>query len=374
MERSFEEWGSVYDGLYPTFQSLVDKLETLVGELLEEADLSYAWTYTWVFSTQHFLERAFRARRRGKKVGNPVALPGFAGVGVVAHDPDRARRIAEVVEREFDVDQEASILYSETAAQRSALIDPDTTRREQRYRFAEYFVSIPAARTALTEWKPYEGLGVNVDVQTLLQYTGDRVDHDLPYVWDDSYPGEVRERLADYVSLLAAADEQYDRVLSAIQDTRARYEEEFARGELDVELNAESLGAYLRVSPAASALNDLAVGAGLQSDEDYTPMGTQLEQGAFWLLRQNGIATVRQLDEFLRNAAARAPDVFRDIARLSGEAGYLPWSTADSNVEWLVLVLRRADPETISLMRYYDEIEDALNTLIGNPVSRPEAP
>ena len=41
-------------------------------------------------------------------------------------------------------------------------------------------------------------------------------------------------------------------------------------------------------------------------------------------------------------------------------------------VEWPWLVLRRADPDTISLLRYHDAIEYALNTLIGNPVPAEE--
>ena len=64
----------------------------------------------------------------------------------------------------------------------------------------------------------------------------------------------------------------------------------------------------------------------------------------------------------------------RDIASLSSEAAFLPWAIPDSIVEWLVLVLRRADSETVSFVGYYDEIDDAVNTLIGNPVRSREAP
>jgi hypothetical protein len=33
-------------------------------------------------------------------------------------------------------------------------------------------------------------------------------------------------------------------------------------------------------------------------------------------------------------------------------------------------VLRRADAETVSLMRYRSDIEDGINAVIGNPVTR----
>jgi GTP pyrophosphokinase len=374
-DSPLDEWEGIYDGLHPTFTSFVDKLETLLGELLAEDDVSYAWTYTWAFGTHTVLERAYRARRLGKRVDDPLKLPGFAGVGIVAHNAGRARRIAEIVEREFDVDQEASVLYAEVVAKQIELASPDNARRGERYPFAQYFVSIPDARATLTEWAPYRGLRVNVDIQTLLQYTWERVEHDLPYHWERTYPTEVREQIARYVALIAAADEEYERIWTTIEDLREGYENELARGELDVELNAESLIAYLRVSDAVAALVQVGVDAGLQVDEDeFLPRPSSIEQSLLWVLKQSGIDSIRQLDEFIQSAATRAPHVLRDIARLSSEAGFLPWALPDSIVEWLVLVLRRADSETVSLVRYYDQIEDTVNTLIGNVVRSREAP
>jgi hypothetical protein len=58
----------------------------------------------------------------------------------------------------------------------------------------------------------------------------------------------------------------------------------------------------------------------------------------------------------------------------SGERGFAPWALPDSIVSWLALVLRRADAGTVALMRFADEIEDALNAIIGNPSEGRDAP
>jgi hypothetical protein len=64
------------------------------------------------------------------------------------------------------------------------------------------------------------------------------------------------------------------------------------------------------------------------------------------------------------------PAILADIAAATKERGFQPWALSDSIVEWLLLVLRRADAETVSLMRYFKPIEDGINAVIGNPVTR----
>jgi putative GTP pyrophosphokinase len=347
-DRSPDEWGEIYERGRPTLRAFVDKLETLFDELLD----SYAWCYTWAEREDSFVDRLYRARRAGVVFENPLKeMLGFAGLGIVVADLSRARTAAETVERELEVNHDVSLLSP-----------PDSDSP-----FPQYFVSVPSAWAALSEWRPYEGLWVNIDIQTLMQYAWERADTDLPYYWHESYPAPVREQFAEYSSLFATADERFEGIWGAIERLRREYEEEVVSGNLELELNGESLGAYLTASDTVAELLRIGIAAGLDPDEEYAPNRLQTEQ-TLWLLRRGGIETIRQLEDFLQSSSARAGDVLTDIGRLSTEAGFTPKALPDSIVEWLFLVLRRADPETVSLVRFYGEIEDALNTLIGNPV------
>jgi hypothetical protein len=188
-DRTLEQWGEIYGRQRPTIVAFVEKLEALFDELLED----YAWMYTWADRRGTFVDRLFRTRRAGVAFDNPLKeLLGFAGLGVVVIDLDRAANAANTVERELDVNREVSAFPE----------DPGTDQP-----FRQYLVSIPSAWEALSEWRPYGGLWVNIDIQTLQQYAWDRVDSDLPYYWHSSYPREVQDQIAEYTSLTAAADD-----------------------------------------------------------------------------------------------------------------------------------------------------------------------
>ncbi len=93
-----------------------------------------------------------------------------------------------------------------------------------------------------------------------------------------------------------------------------------------------------------------------------------LEQRLLWVLERHGISTLAELDRFLRDTAGRAPGVLAEIARVSSDRGFVPFADDVSIVTWLVLVLHRAGAETVALTSFSEELETALNTLIGNAV------
>jgi hypothetical protein len=360
-----EDWAAEYEGVRPTYDAFTDKLEDLLQDLLENEDVSYAWSYTWSMSESTFTHRLYDAHRHDQHFEDPLReLPNLAGVGFVAYDLDGARALGEIVERELAVDEEETISPADAATQNLNLAS-----RGQSYAFPRYRVSLSSQRAGLPEWRPYEGLHANVDVQTLLQYVCERAHNDFPYEHAESYPAEAQQAVAQFAASLVAADADLSQVRSVLGELKDRYEEAVVRGDLDLDLNGESLRAYLRTSGRVQALVDTAVDAGLQREDSYVLDRPHLEDGVLWLVRHNGFRTLRAVDEYFGAIMERAPHILGEISRLATEEGYKPWAHADSIVEWLLLVLRRADTETILMLRYRPEIDYALNTLIGNPAA-----
>jgi ppGpp synthetase/RelA/SpoT-type nucleotidyltranferase len=62
-------------------------------------------------------------------------------------------------------------------------------------------------------------------------------------------------------------------------------------------------------------------------------------------------------------SVARAPGVIADVARIATDRGFTPYGVRNSILAWLLLVLNRADAETVAVADFYEEIEFALNTL-----------
>jgi ppGpp synthetase/RelA/SpoT-type nucleotidyltranferase len=368
-DRTVDDWLAVYDEVRPTYRALVDKLQDLLEELFEAEDVDYEWTTTWLASRGRFEDSLCRALRNGEEIEDPFRdLPDFAGVTVIVSALPEIDAVADLVERELDVDHDASVSAEAAETRRE-----DFSRKPPLgYEGVRYATQITSGRAQLTEWKPYRDLRAQVEVQTVLQHAWEMLDQNLPYYEGSSYPPTARLDLGDLEGLIAAADRQHEQVWGSLDEEHKRYQELVGRRELDLELNGESVAAYLDSSDTVAALVEAALAAGFRpTTEPFEPDRTALEQQTLWLFRCAEFRTLAELDAFLANAKDRAREILGDIATISIERDFQPWALRESIVEWLVLVLQRADAELVELMRYRDEVAAALNTLIGNPVGEP---
>jgi hypothetical protein len=178
----------------------------------------------------------------------------------------------------------------------------------------------------------------------------------------------VRDLVTRSARGLSAIDADLAEANRALWRLLAEYEETIATGDLRLPLNGVSLLAYIRTSELVRSLTEVAVDVGFEAYADYEPSWQAIEPGILWLLRVDDLHTLAELEDFLKQATPRARDTLAELARLTSDRDFTPWALPETVVEWLWLVLRRSDPETISFLKYRDELEAALNTLIGNPV------
>jgi hypothetical protein len=182
----------------------------------------------------------------------------------------------------------------------------------------------------------------------------------------------VHEHIARAVELIAEADRELAGAESEAWNLARRYGESIANGDLELNLNGSSLAAYLRTSEVVSELVRIGEEAGLQrDDEPEEPGDWAVEQRHLWLLSRMGLTTIPELDSVLRASLGRAPDILGELARVAGERDLRPYATRESVVAWMLLVLDRADRREVNLTSFAEEIEYALNTLIGNPLPPP---
>ena len=307
------------------------------------------------------------ARGAPVNIDNPLeSTMRVAGVTVMVETPASLPQIVELVRREFMVDLAGSLSIEEAGALNERLAGPDNVA----YASPHYLVSLDERRLELGEWSRFAGLKIRIEVKTLLQDAWERIDRDLPFYVATSYPPEVRDLLARSALGLSAIDADLAEAKDAIQRLLGEYEEAVAAGELQLPVNGISLLAYVRTSELVRSLTELGADVGLASVPDYEPELTDIEHRVLWLLRSADVHTLAELEDFLKQATPRARDTLTELVRVTTDQGYTPSALPESIVEWLWLVLHRVDAETISMLRYWDEIEHALNTLIGNPTTR----
>jgi hypothetical protein len=183
-----------------------------------------------------------------------------------------------------------------------------------------------------------------------------------------AYPVELRDTLVRLASSVEATDTELALVSHSVEHLLGEYRQSVEAGELDLPLNGITLLAYLHVSELVQSIVELAAEVGFRYDEDDWPSWVDMEDFTLWLLRRDGVGSLAELDAFLRSVLPRTRETLERFLELTVDQGFTPWALRDDLVEWLWLVFHRADAETVALVHYRDEVERAVNTLIGNPV------
>ena len=324
---------------------------------------------SWTSSVDRYRDALWRRRSADQSGVDPATSsgPSVGGVRIVTYNPSCFDTIVTLVDDEFLIDTSASNSGSEPR-DRHMHRRSDTAPIE--YPFPRYVIALTDER-CLPEWKPYEGLRAEVDVMTLMQYSWERIDRNLAYYWAGTYPSKTRSLLDDAIGHLVAADEALADFENLTADLEQEYIDAIRRGDVDLELNGDSLGSYLREAEVVSSLTAAAIDAGMRPDDDPPWL---FSEELLWLLRMSDIRSLPDLDRFLHDASDRASDLLRQITLLTGEREFVPVGSPYWIVMWLVLVLRRADSTTVWLTRNREELEYALNTLIGNRVASDDEP
>ena len=366
--RSDREWADFFSEQQGLYEAFADNLERLLETLLYENSIDYSWALAFLRGPD--VEDIKQARRPGLAFDNPLETLRLAGVTIFVETSAVVPEIVDLVNREFSVDLAGSLTVDEAAARNARLSDLSELAYESPY----YLVSLDERRSGLAEWAPFAGLQVRIEVKTELQNAWERIDRDLPFFAATSYPREVRDLLARSALRLSTIDADLAEARHAVFRLLAEYEEAIAAGELELPVNGISLLAYMTTSDLVGSLTELGQNVGLETMPDYAPGWQEIEHGILGLLRRADVHTIGELEDFLKQATPRARETLTELVRVATDQGFTPLAQPESIVEWLWLVLHRADGETISALSYVDEVEYALNTLIGNPTTRASAP
>jgi len=370
--RSDQEWIDFYADQSGIYDAFTESLESLIETLLEEEEIEYAWIHPFTSAPIVLAGQIGRARRAGRVYDNPLESPlRVSGVSIRLANLVPVAEIDELIRREFAVDPAGSLSAEEAAALTERLADP-LAADSLSYDFLHYLISLDERRLELPEWSRFAGLKVRLEVKTHLQNAWDEIDVGSPFFLAETYPAEVRELLARSIRTLSAVDADLTRARHTVWRLFSEYEEAIAAGDLQLPVNGVALLAYMQTSELVQSLREVGQDVGLTSEPEYQPGWETIESGIFWLLRRADVHTIAELEEFLKQATPRARETLAELARLATDRGFTPPALPESIVEWLWLVLRRADAETVSQLYYVEELQYALNTLIGNPVHADE--
>lgn len=226
------DWVARYEEERPRYERLTLKLKSLFEELLNHEGIKFI-----VEGRAKDIE-SFKGKMNRKDYENPFdEMTDLCGVRIVLQSLKDLDAVIELIEREFSVDQNRSI-------NKGDILEPDRFG----YLSQHFIIKMNDSRKDLSEWKDLAGLWAEVQIRTVLQHAWAVISHSLDYKKERDVPKELRRRLNRLSALFELADEELDSIIDDVESLSEEYRLRLSANRPDVELNADSLRAYLKTS------------------------------------------------------------------------------------------------------------------------------
>ena len=227
-----------YEEERPRYERFTKKLHSLLDELLRAKGLEVVLESR----TKAAASFAEKLNRPEKKYDDPLReVTDLSGVRIIVQTLADVPVVASLIAKEFAVDQARSLRKSDQ-------LDDDRFG----YLSDHYIAQLKDPRTKLQEWDGLTGLNAELQVRTILQHAWASVQYSLDYKSSYDIPKNLRRRLFRLSALFELADEELNQIGADARALSAKYSEQVNITPGDVELNVDSLKAYLEKSPTVA--------------------------------------------------------------------------------------------------------------------------
>jgi ppGpp synthetase/RelA/SpoT-type nucleotidyltranferase len=242
----------------PSYEAFSLRIHALLEELLKTNKIPFSQIEHRAKTLRSFMNKLER-----KKYENPFTdIKDLAGIRVITYYQDDLKRLLEVLQREFTIDQDHSIDKLDAL-----------NINEFGYRSHHLIVSLKSPRKELIEWKDFADFSAEIQVRSILQHAWAAISHKLDYKTAAQAPSEMLRQLFRLSALLELADEQFSLLRDSDKNIISRYEKELAKGELDISIDLYSLKEYVHSIINLREWFQLGIDAGLKPDPDQeTPV------------------------------------------------------------------------------------------------------
>ena len=274
--KDIDKATSWYEQNQLLYGSLAKKVAEILKENIEEENIQYQG----ITHRGKSLE-SFTAKAKEEKYTDPVdQIKDMAGIRVITYLETDVSKIAEIVERLFDIDLSNSL-------DQSKLLGSDRLG----YRSVHYVAKFDKNRCKLPEYKRYEGLPFEIQIRSLLQHAWAEIEHDRNYKFSGKLPTELERRFYLVAGALEMADREFVAIAAEIDKYKTEVKQDLMKGDLDIEITTASLIEYL-----SSKFSRLA--KRIPEERRYSIDGS-LAKTIIEELELFGISTLDQLDKVI---------------------------------------------------------------------------
>ncbi|HEY0762703.1 MAG TPA: hypothetical protein VGD61_10070 [Pyrinomonadaceae bacterium] len=230
-----------YDAKLSLYSEFTTKIEQLIADILRQNRVNI---HSVTSRVKDRVSLAKKLNRPDSKYQDLSEVTDVTGIRITTFFCDDVDRVAEIIEREFQIDQSNSI-------DKRAVLDPDRFG----YLSLHHVVSLSSERCQLVEYQRFGELRCEIQTRSILQHAWAEIEHDLGYKSAASVPNEIRRRFSRLAGLLELADQEF----AAIRDELSEYEDtvdEKIRSEPHaVDINKASIQSYIARSEIVKRLD-----------------------------------------------------------------------------------------------------------------------
>jgi putative GTP pyrophosphokinase len=279
------DFASEYSRIVATLPKFGVSLETLMTELLKSEGINFHRVDHRIKSPESAADKL--ARKVGED-GQPRTLESFTdllGVRVITYFQDEVDAVAQLLSRHFRVDEKNSVNKAEA-------LDPDRFG----YASVHYVVQLSESRAELPEYRPFADIKFEVQIRSILQHAWAEIEHDLGYK-AEAVPRAVKRRFSRLAGMLELADDEFVDLRREVSKHQETTREIIENGTLGIEIDQDSLSAFVRQYPEIGQLDNAiakAMGGSVLKRLDDEFIGVQAAQ-----LTELGFASLEGLGNYL---------------------------------------------------------------------------
>lgn len=224
-----------YDQQCVLYDEFTEKIWKLIEDLIKE---NGAHVHSITFRIKGRADLKKKLERAEEKYIKLDDVTDISGVRIITYFADEVDKVAEIIQKEFDIDIEHSV-------DKRALLDPDRFG----YLSLHYVAKLPATRLKLTEYQRFSDCKVEIQIRSILQHTWAEIEHDLGYKSQQAVPREIRRRFSRLAGLLELADDEFAQIRNSLFEYETSVPQRIVETPALVLIDKASLWAFVKNNP-----------------------------------------------------------------------------------------------------------------------------
>lgn len=222
------------------FEEFRKKLELLVIELLKPENV-YPHQITSRVKDYYSLSKKIEVKQN--KYSDISEITDCVGIRIVTYLEDEVDIVAQIIEKEFDID------YINSTDKRNLDVD------RFGYKSLHYIISLSDSRKRLPEYISYKNIKAEIQIRSILQHSWAEIEHDLGYKSAIVIPDIVKRDFYRVAALLETADIEFVKIKKTLEIYQNSIEKELEKTPSKFRIDKNTLESFVDKSSLINEIN-----------------------------------------------------------------------------------------------------------------------